>query len=176
MASHREYSAGQFTLYEELGRGSFGVVYRGIDNLTGNIVAVKQIDLESSDDDIEEIQKEIAILRTCRHPNITKYYGCFVKGYKLWIIMECLSGGSCLDLLQSGSIDESGIAIICKGLVQALIYLHENGKIHRDIKAANVLLSSKGEVKVGDFGVATQLSNNLSRRNTFVGTPVCIFY
>lgn len=167
----RAFSASELTLLEELGSGSFGVVYKALDNVTSQIVAVKKIDMENSDDDIEEIQKEIAILAACKDPRITKYYGCFVKGYKLWIIMEFLGGGSCLDLLKPGPFDERSIAIICQELLEALKYLHENGKIHRDVKAANVLISDEGDVKIADFGVATQLSNNLSRRNTFVGTP-----
>lgn len=127
--------------------------------------------METSDDDIEEIQKEIAILAGCNDPHITRYYGCFVKGHKLWIIMEYLGGGSALDLLKPGPFDEASIAVICRELLLGLDYLHENGKIHRDVKAANVLLSDTGDVKIGDFGVATQLTNNLSKRNTFVGTP-----
>ncbi|ODQ65558.1 kinase-like protein [Nadsonia fulvescens var. elongata DSM 6958] len=169
----RDFSPSQFTLLEELGSGSFGVVYRAVDNVTSDVVAIKQIDLESSEDDIEEIQKEIAILSDCKDPRITKYYGCFVKGYKLWIIMEFLGGGSGLDLLRigNGTLDESSIAIICREILLGLIYLHSHGKIHRDIKAANILISECGDVKLADFGVATQLSNNMSRRNTFVGTP-----
>lgn len=127
--------------------------------------------METSEDDIEEIQKEIAILAGCNDPHITRYYGCFVKGHKLWIIMEYLGGGSALDLLKPGPFTEAEIAIICRELLLGLEYLHENGKIHRDVKAANVLLSDTGDVKIGDFGVATQLRNNLSKRNTFVGTP-----
>ncbi|KAK9346611.1 Pkinase-domain-containing protein [Lipomyces starkeyi] len=167
----RTCTADQFTLLEELGSGSFGVVYRAIHKETGQIVAVKQIDLESSDDDIAEIQLEIALLSGCDSEHVTKYYGCFVKGYKLWIIMEFLAGGSSLDLLKPGPFPERQIAIICRELLEGLAYLHSNGKIHRDIKAANVLLSSEGDVKLADFGVAAQLSNNMSRRNTFVGTP-----
>ncbi|AOW04318.1 kinase-like domain-containing protein [Yarrowia lipolytica] len=167
----RHYSADQFELLEELGSGSFGVVYKAIDKVSGQIVAVKKIDLESSEDDIEEIQKEIAILSGCQDEHITTYYGCFVRGYKLWIIMEYLAGGSGLDLLKPGIFHEPEIAVMCRELLEGLIYLHDNGKIHRDVKAANVLVSSEGSVKLADFGVATQLSNNMSRRNTFVGTP-----
>ncbi|KAK9476641.1 Pkinase-domain-containing protein [Lipomyces japonicus] len=171
MVIPRNCSADQFTLQEELGSGSFGVVYKAIFKETGQVVAIKQIDLESSDDDIAEIQMEIALLGGCDNSHVTKYYGCFIKGYKLWIVMEYLAGGSTLDLLKPGPFLEPYIAIICKELLEGLVYLHSNAKIHRDIKAANILLSSEGEVKLADFGVAAQLSNNMSRRNTFVGTP-----
>ncbi|PWN36689.1 Pkinase-domain-containing protein [Meira miltonrushii] len=163
--------ADQYVLLEKLGTGSFGTVYRAMHKETKQIVAIKQIDLEDSDDDISEIQMEIAHLAQCDSDFVTRYYGSFVKGYKLWIIMEYLAGGSCLDLLKAGPFSESHIAIICRELLMGLDYLHSEGKIHRDIKAANVLLSASGRVKLADFGVAAQLSNNKSRRNTFVGTP-----
>ncbi|OWB78355.1 hypothetical protein B5S32_g2547 [[Candida] boidinii] len=170
MGTTREYSADQFQLYEQLGKGAFGVVYRAIDKVTKQDVAVKQIDLESSDE-IKDIQQEIAILANCNHPNITKYHGCFLKNFKLWIIMEYLGGGSCHSLLSAGPFSEDVIAVIVNQVIHALVYLHAGGKIHRDIKAANLLISDQGDVKIADFGVATQLSNNLSKRNTVVGTP-----
>ncbi|KAG0141603.1 hypothetical protein CROQUDRAFT_663617 [Cronartium quercuum f. sp. fusiforme G11] len=161
----------RYKLLEKLGHGNFGVVYKALDQVTGEIVAVKQIDLENSDDDISEIQKEISHLSDCDSEFIVRYYGSFVRGYKLWIVMEYLSGGSCLDLLKPGPFPESAIQTVIHELLLGLEYLHSKKKIHRDIKSANILVSAKGKVKLADFGVATQLSNNKSRRNTFVGTP-----
>ncbi|SOV07741.1 Ste20-like kinase Don3 [Ustilago sp. UG-2017a] len=170
IASGKELSE-QYELLEKIGAGSFGTVYKAMHKQSRQIVAIKQVDLEDSDDDISEIQQEIAHLAQCDSEWVTRYYGSFVKGYKLWIIMEYLAGGSCLDLLKAGAFTEAHIAIICRELLLGLEYLHNEGKIHRDIKAANVLLSASGKVKLADFGVAAQLSNNKSRRNTFVGTP-----
>ncbi|WWC67143.1 uncharacterized protein I206_101050 [Kwoniella pini CBS 10737] len=160
-----------YTLLEKLGTGSFGTVWKASQNETKQIVAIKMIDLESSDDDISEIQAEIAHLSSCFSDHVTKYYGSFVRGAKLWIVMEYLAGGSCLDLLKPGTFTESQIAITCRELLLGLQYLHDEGKIHRDIKAANVLLSASGDVKLADFGVAAQLSSHKSQRHTFVGTP-----
>ncbi|KLJ09482.1 serine/threonine protein kinase [Blastomyces silverae] len=163
--------ANGYQMLEELGSGSFGTVYKAIEKDTGEIVAIKHIDLESSEDDIQEIQQEIAVLATCASPYVTQYRTSFLKGYKLWIVMEYLGGGSCLDLLKPGVFNEAHIAIICQQLLLGLEYLHQEGKIHRDVKAANVLLSQSGKVKLADFGVAAQLTNIKSQRNTFVGTP-----
>lgn len=160
-----------YTLLEILGTGSFGTVYKAINNETKQIVAIKQIDLEDSNDDISEIQQEIALLSQCDSEFITRYFASVVKGFKLWIIMEYLAGGSCLDLLKPGVFDEQHIATVMREILHGLDYLHSEGKIHRDIKAANILLSATGKVKLADFGVAAQLSSNMSRRHTFVGTP-----
>ncbi|THH19768.1 hypothetical protein EW146_g1440, partial [Bondarzewia mesenterica] len=161
--------ASQYALLEKLGTGSFGTVYKAMHNETKQIVAIKQIDLEDSDDDISEIQQEIANLAQHESEFVTRYYGSFVVSYKLWIVMEYLAGGSCLDLLKPGVFSEAHIAVICRELLMGLDYLHSEGTIHRDIKAANVLLSASGKVKLADFGVAAQLTSTL--RHTFVGTP-----
>ena len=153
--------------------GSFGVVYRALHKPSGEEVAIKHIDLEGSDDDIVDIQQEISLLATCKSDYVTRYRTSFVRGVKLWIVMEYLGGGSCLDLLKSCAhgMEEKYIAVIMKELLHGLDYLHTTGKIHRDIKAANVLLSDTGRVKIADFGVAAQLTNIKSQRLTFVGTP-----
>ncbi|KAJ2902999.1 mst3-like protein [Zalerion maritima] len=171
MVAADEAIAKNYHVLEELGRGSFGVVYKALEKATGQTVAIKHIDLESSDDDIQEIQQEIAVLSSCASSFVTQYKASFLRGHKLWIVMEYLGGGSCLDLLRPGVFSEAHIAIVCRELLLGLDYLHNEGKLHRDIKAANVLLSEKGRVKLADFGVAAQLTNIKSQRNTFVGTP-----
>ncbi|CAO2647422.1 Nn.00g083440.m01.CDS01 [Neocucurbitaria sp. VM-36] len=160
-----------YQVMEELGSGSFGKVFKAIDRSTGETVAIKHIDLEDSSEELADIQAEIALLSTCHSPYITEYKTSFVKGVKLWIVMEYLGGGSAADLLAPGPFNESHIAIVCRELLLGLEYLHSTGKIHRDIKAANVLLTDQGRVKLADFGVAAQLTNIKSQRMTFVGTP-----
>ncbi|XP_054816275.1 uncharacterized protein LOC129316054 [Prosopis cineraria] len=167
-----EAAGSRFNSLELIGQGSFGDVYKGFDKELNKEVAIKVIDLEESEDEIEDIQKEISVLQQCRSPYITEYYGSYLNQTKLWIIMEYMAGGSVADLLQSGPpLDEMSIASILRDLLHAIDYLHSEGKIHRDIKAANILLTESGDVKVADFGVSAQLTRTISRRKTFVGTP-----
>ncbi|KAI7729632.1 hypothetical protein M8C21_002667 [Ambrosia artemisiifolia] len=167
-----EATGSRFSNLELIGRGSFGDVYKGFDKEINKEVALKVIDLEESEDEIEDIQKEIAVLQQCRSPYITEYYGSYLHQTKLWIIMEYMAGGSVADLIQPNHpLDEMSIACILRDLLLAIEYLHNEGKIHRDIKAANILLTENGDVKVADFGVSAQLTRTISRRKTFVGTP-----
>ncbi|KAK5211741.1 hypothetical protein LTR41_003202 [Exophiala xenobiotica] len=168
-----ETLADRYQMLEELGSGSFGVVYKAIEKDTGEIVAIKHVDLESSEEDLSDILSELSVLSSCSSPHVTKYRLAFLRRQTLWIVMEYLGGGSCADLLKPPPhrLSENHIAIVCRELLMGLAYLHSEGKLHRDIKAANVLLGMDGRVKLADFGVAAQLVGLKSVRNTFVGTP-----
>lgn len=169
---NRVHAAEELEVCEEVGRGGFGVVYRGVIRSNNQEVAIKQIDLENDQTNLLEINKEIQIISECRLPQITRYLGCFVKNYKLWVIMEFVNGGSLFELLKPGPVRDEGVILaIIKEILIALEYLHNQGKIHRDLKSQNILLSKQGDVKLTDFGVSTQLSSNFLRRNTTVGTP-----
>lgn len=161
-----------FELQEKLGKGSYGMVYKGRNRTSNETLAVKILALDD-EATLKDVRGEIKILATCNHANIVRYGGSYFKDEKLWICMEYCGGGSVSDLcviLDSG-LQEDQIAIICREALKGLNYLHNGTKIHRDIKGGNILLTESGDVKLADFGVSATLFNNFSKRNTFVGTP-----
>ena len=126
---------------EELGAGGMGKVYKGVDKRTGQSVAIKIIDVENADDEVDDIIQEISILSGLNSPYVTKYYGSYLKGSDLWIIMEFCSGGSCSDLMRPGIISEEYVTIILHELLLGLEYLHSDKKLHRDIKGEEISAS-----------------------------------
>lgn len=160
---------------ETVGKGAYGSVHKGVELATGNIVALKIINLDIADDDVSDIQSEVALLTHLRDAvNITKYYGCYLDGPRVWIVMEYASGGSVRTLMKAckdNTIPEKYIVIIVRELLLALSSLHKANVIHRDIKAANVLITAIGKVMLCDFGVSALLMTTQSKRNTLVGTP-----
>ncbi|KIJ61355.1 hypothetical protein HYDPIDRAFT_177095 [Hydnomerulius pinastri MD-312] len=164
-----------FRRLETVGKGAYGSVHKGVHIPTGNIVALKIINLDTADDDVEAIQREVALLTQLRDaPNVTKYYGCYLDGPRVWITMEFAQGGSVRTLMQTskdGVIEERFIVIIIREVLIGLSYLHKSAIIHRDIKAANVLVTATGKVMICDFGVSALSATTTSKRNTLMGTP-----
>ncbi|QPG76240.1 hypothetical protein FOA43_003626 [Brettanomyces nanus] len=158
-------------LKECIGRGNFGDVYRGISVGTKVTVAIKTINLDKSDDDIPILLQEIKLLRDLNSPFITKWYDTCVKDVTMFICIEYCGAGSCTDLLRiHKSLNEVAVAYITRDTLRGLEYLHSLGIIHRDVKAANILLTEDAQVKLADFGVSGKLQNS-AKRKTFVGTP-----
>ncbi|KDR75445.1 hypothetical protein GALMADRAFT_98931 [Galerina marginata CBS 339.88] len=160
---------------ETVGKGAYGSVHKGKHIPTGDIVALKIINLDTSDDDVGDIQREVALLAQLRDaPNITKYFGCYLDGPRVWIVMEFAQGGSVLSLMKAskdGCIEEKYVAVIIREVLVGLSYLHKVPVIHRDMKAANVLVTATGKVMICDFGVSALLATTSSKRNTLTGTP-----
>ncbi|CCE64369.1 hypothetical protein TPHA_0H01630 [Tetrapisispora phaffii CBS 4417] len=161
-----------FRRTEVIGRGKFGVVYKGYHVKTQQVYAIKVLNLDSESDEVEDVQREVQFLSSLKQfPNIIRYFGSYLKDTNLWIIMDYCAGGSIRTLLRPGKIDEKYIGIIMREILIALQYIHKDNVIHRDIKAANVLVTNEGKVKLCDFGVAAQLNQTKLRRQTMAGTP-----
>lgn len=163
----------RYELTEKIGHGGFGYVYKALDTETGKVVACKLINLDDAGDELDDVQQEILVMSNCKCSQLTQYYTSFLSGSQLWIVMEYLEGGSLSDVMaDSGPLDEPTIAYVMCELLNALAYLHGERKIHRDVKAGNVLVSASGGIKLADFGVTGQLTESVSKRKTRVGTPV----
>ncbi|XP_049293349.1 mitogen-activated protein kinase kinase kinase kinase 5 isoform X1 [Anopheles funestus] len=161
----------EYELIHKIGSGTYGDVYKAKKLQSNELAAIKVIKLEPGDD-IQIIQQEILMMRDCRHSNIISYYGSYMRHDKLWICMEYCGGGSLQDIYQvTGPLTELQIAYMCRETLRGLSYLHSMGKIHRDIKGANILLTERGDVKLADFGVSAQITATINKRRSFIGTP-----
>ncbi|KAI3905491.1 hypothetical protein MKW98_013289 [Papaver atlanticum] len=170
-------SAKDYKLYEEIGDGVSATVYRALCIPLNEIVAIKVLDLEKSNSDMDGIRREVQTMILLDHPNVLRAHCSFTAGRSLWVVMPFMASGSCLHIMKSAypdGFEEHVIATLLREVLKALVYLHAHGHIHRDVKAGNILIDFNGAVKLGDFGVSASLFDSGDRqrsRNTFVGTP-----
>uniref|UniRef100_A0A0B8RTP0 Serine/threonine-protein kinase TAO3 n=1 Tax=Philothamnus irregularis TaxID=1899461 RepID=A0A0B8RTP0_9SAUR len=159
-----------FVGLHEIGHGSFGAVYFATNACTNEVVAIKKMSYsgKQTNEKWQDIIKEVRFLQQLKHPNTIEYKGCYLKEHTAWLVMEyCLGSASDLLEVHKKPLQEVEIAAITDGALQGLAYLHSHYKIHRDIKAGNILLTELGQVKLADFGSASIASP----ANSFVGTP-----
>ncbi|VVA96879.1 unnamed protein product [Arabis nemorensis] len=162
-------------LGDEIGKGAYGRVYIGLDLENGDFVAIKQVSLENIvQEDLNTIMQEIDLLKNLNHKNIVKYLGSLKTKTHLHIILEYVENGSLANIIKPnkfGPFPESLVTVYIAQVLEGLVYLHEQGVIHRDIKGANILTTKEGLVKLADFGVATKLNEADANTHSVVGTP-----
>eukprot|EP01063_Lacrimia_lanifica_P006337 TRINITY_DN13833_c0_g5_i1.p1 TRINITY_DN13833_c0_g5~~TRINITY_DN13833_c0_g5_i1.p1 ORF type:complete len:912 (+),score=220.83 TRINITY_DN13833_c0_g5_i1:87-2738(+) len=160
-----------------LGSGAFGKVFLGLNLATGRLMAVKTIEFAAADKDIisklQGLQQEIKMMKGLQHENIVEYYFTERQGFTINIFMEFVPGGSLSSVLEEfGPLSEGTAQNYLRQIVLALEYLHTHGVIHRDIKAANVLLNVHGVCKLSDFGTASKIDDMRKQGgNAMLGTP-----
>ncbi|KAI8342992.1 kinase-like domain-containing protein, partial [Chlamydoabsidia padenii] len=156
-----------------IGKGQFGIVYRALELGSGRMVAVKRIKLHSSKKrDMVDVMQEAQLLQRLGHPNIVKYEGFIQAEGHVNIILEYVENGSLLNTLKSfGSFPENLVAGYCTRILQGLEYLHDQNVVHCDLKAANLLTTKSGHVKLSDFGVSLNLGLKETEVGNVAGTP-----
>lgn len=168
---------GRYQLVQELGRGGQGVVYKAVDAATGGAVAVKKVPRPAGGrggGPAAGLLAEVEALQGCEHPNVVRYLGHHWDATHLWIVLEYCAGGSLAGLLGLASepLAEAQVAYVCREVLSGLAYLHARGKVHRDVKCSNILLTGDGRVKLGDLGVLQDARGSArSGGSAFLGTP-----
>ncbi|KAM9266640.1 serine/threonine-protein kinase PAK 6 isoform 2-T2 [Cariama cristata] len=156
--------------YVKIGEGSTGIVCIAREKHSGRQVAVKMMDLRKQQRR-ELLFNEVVIMRDYQHVNVVEMYKSYLVGEELWVLMEFLQGGALTDIVSQIRLNEEQIATVCESVLQALSYLHSQGVIHRDIKSDSILLTLDGRVKLSDFGFCAQISKDVPKRKSLVGTP-----
>eukprot|EP00035_Acanthoeca_spectabilis_P034785 m.30956 g.30956 ORF g.30956 m.30956 type:complete len:294 (+) comp6868_c0_seq2:160-1041(+) len=154
----------------DLGSGSYGKVHLVQNRQDKSEAAAKVAEIENAAG-INEFASEIRILATCRHANICGFLTAYYNANKLWIVIEKCDGGALGDLLKKRGegLSEGEIKVAGYQMCDALEFLHERFILHRDLNAANTLLSGAGLIKIADFGVS--VIDKRGRRNSFIGSP-----
>ncbi|EAY15925.1 STE family protein kinase [Trichomonas vaginalis G3] len=167
-----------YEIKERIGRGGTSEVFSAVCLDNNEVVSIKKIDLETGQIELDYLRQEVSYWSSMQHKNIISYYGSFIEGPNIYILMSYCSAGSLYDILRihmpNGLPNEIQIATILKGTLNALDYIHSSGQIHRDVKPGNILIEGNGVVKIGDFGVSTRLFEEGQRRSfrfTVAGTP-----
>ncbi|KAL3523282.1 hypothetical protein ACH5RR_016116 [Cinchona calisaya] len=177
-----------YEILDEIGRGASAIVYKAIClPINSSVVSVKAIDLDQSKADFDNVRREAKTMSLLSHPNILKAHCFFMVNRRLWVVMPFMSAGSLQSIITSSfpdGLSEPCIAVVLKETLCALSYLHDQGHLHRDVKAGNILMDSNGSVKLADFGVSASIyesssshgqlscssSSNLMQTE-FAGTP-----
>lgn len=167
-----------FVLGKVIGRGGYATVYRASHRDTGFVLAIKKMSAENKRETmLRSLQREIDVLKKCRSSNIVSYYGSYITEKELWIMMDYCEAGSIKDILGRllaafSTFTEEQIRYVCCETLKGLIYLHSISIIHLDIKAGNILATSRGEIKLADFGVARPLSEGREEGGDYAGSPL----
>ncbi|KAI5610732.1 serine/threonine-protein kinase PAK 6, partial [Silurus asotus] len=156
--------------FVKIGEGSTGVVCIAREKHSGRLVAVKMMDLRRQQRR-ELLFNEVVIMRDYQHRNVVEMFKSALVEEELWVIMEYLQGGALTNIVSETRLSEEQIATVCEAVLQALAYLHSQGVIHRDIKSDSILLSLDGRIKLSDFGFCAQISKDIPKRKSLVGTP-----
>lgn len=160
----------KYTNFSLIGEGSTGKVYLSTERETGRQVAIKKMDL-TRQQRRELLINEVATMKYYKHPNIVQMYNSYLVNDELWLVLEYLEGGALTDIVTKAPMNEQQIATVCLQCLQALAFLHAEGLIHRDIKSDSILLAADGSVKLSDFGFCAQVSEQVPKRRSLVGTP-----